>query len=54
MREKGFFERVVEAMLAVKRFREEVWLRDIALLAEYHVDCSSCVEDENFRLVGGP
>ena len=43
MGEQRLFEGVVEAMLAVERLCEEVGLWDIALLAEYHVNCASGV-----------
>ena len=54
MGEERFFEWVMETMLAVKRLREEVRLWDVALLAEYHVDCASGIQDEDFGLFRRP
>ena len=48
MREERLLERVVEAMLAMQSFGEEVRLWDVPPLAEYHVDCPSCVQDQHF------
>lgn len=51
--EQGLFERVVEAMLAMKRLGQEIGLRDISLLAENHVDGAAGVDDEHLGLVRG-
>ena len=52
MREQGLFERVVEAMLAMEGLGEEVWFRDIALLAKDHVDGPSGVQDQDLGFIG--
>ena len=44
---EGFFEGVVETMLTVEGLCQEVRLRDVALLAEYHVDSPARVQDQD-------
>ena len=52
MGKQRLFERVVETVLAVEGFSEEIRFWDVSLLAENHVNGPSCVQDEDLGLVG--